>query len=231
MYGDGTIVVGSEHSISMNSQKIRLIIADDHDLVREGIHSRLVNEANIDLVGEAKNGREAVELCGLYEPDLLLLDISMPELNGLEAAKIIRQDMPDIKILFLSVYDNEEYVQEALRIGANGFVLKDASKAEMLNAIAMASEGATYLGPKLSKSLSQSMNGNANGRAGQSDYGLTNREKQVLSAISKGMPNKQIADSMKISVRTVESHRMSIREKTGGGNAVMLTKIATELGL
>jgi DNA-binding NarL/FixJ family response regulator len=231
MYGDGTIVVGSEHSISMNSQKIRLIIADDHDLVREGIHSRLVNEANIDLVGEAKNGREAVELCGLYEPDLLLLDISMPELNGLEAAKIIRQDMPDIKILFLSVYDNEEYVQEALRIGANGFVLKDASKAEMLNAIAMASEGATYLGPKLSKSLSQSMNSNANGRSGQSDYGLTNREKQVLSAISKGMPNKQIADSMKISVRTVESHRMSIREKTGGGNAVMLTKIATELGL
>lgn len=215
----------------MNSQKIRLIIADDHDLVREGIHSRLVTEANIDVVGEAKNGREAIELCGLHEPDLLLLDISMPELNGLEAARIIRQDMPDVKILFLSVYDNEEYVQEALRIGANGFVLKDVSKAEMLNAIRMASQGATYLGPKLSKSLSQSMGAATNGQPCVSDYGLTNREKQVLSAISKGMPNKQIAEDMKISVRTVESHRMSIREKTGGGNAVMLTKIATELGL
>lgn len=223
--------MGSENSFSMDSQKIRLIIADDHDLVREGIHSRLVTEADIDIIGEAKNGREAIELCGLHEPDLLLLDISMPELNGLEAARIIRQDMPDIKILFLSVYDNEEYVQEALRIGANGFVLKDASKSEMLNAIKMASEGATYLGPKLSKSIAASMGANIGGRPSASDYGLTNREKQVLSAISKGMPNKQIADDMNISVRTVESHRMSIREKTGGGNAVMLTKIATELGL
>lgn len=215
----------------MDIQKIRLIITDDHDLVREGIHSRLVTETNIDVVGEAKNGHEAIELCSLHEPDLLLLDISMPELNGLEAARIIRQDMPDIKILFLSVYDNEEYVQEALRIGANGFVLKDASKNEMLNAIRMASEGATYLGPKLSKSISAGMENNAYGRAFISDYGLTNREKQVLSAISKGMPNKQIAEDMNISVRTVESHRMSIREKTGGGNAVMLTKIAVELGL
>lgn len=222
---------GGQNSISMDSQKIRLIIADDHDLVREGIHSRLVTETNIDVIGEAKNGLEAVELCGLHEPDLLLLDISMPELNGLEAAKVIRQDMPNIKILFLSVYDNEEYVREALRIGANGFVLKDASKSEMLNAIRMAFEGATYLGPKLSKSISASMDTNAYGRAFISDYGLTNREKQVLSAISKGMPNKQIAEDMSISVRTVESHRMSIREKTGGGNAVMLTKIATELGL
>lgn len=215
----------------MEFQKIKLIIADDHDLVREGIHSRLVTEANIEIIGEAKNGREAIELCRLYEPDLLLLDISMPELNGLEAAKIIRQDMPNIKILFLSVYDNEEYVQEALRIGANGFVLKDASKSEMLNAIKMAFEGATYLGPKLSKSIAASMGANIGERSCTTDYGLTNREKQVLSAISKGMPNKQIADDMNISVRTVESHRMSIREKTGGGNAVMLTKIATELGL
>lgn len=223
--------MGSENSIPMNSKKIRLIIADDHDLVREGIHSRLVTEANIDVIGEAKNGLEAVELCGLHEPDLVLLDISMPELNGLEAARIIRQDMPDIKILFLSVYDNEEYVQEALRIGANGFVLKDASKSEMLNAIRMASEGATYLGPKLSKSISASMGANTGDSPFASEYGLTNREKQVLSAISKGMPNKQIAEDMNISVRTVESHRMSIREKTGGGNAVMLTKIAAELGL
>lgn len=229
----------------MESQKIRLIIADDHDLVREGIHARLITEANIDLVAEAKNGQEAVELCSLHEPDLLLLDISMPELNGLEAAKIIRQNMPDIKILFLSVYDNEEYVREALRIGANGFVLKDASKNEMLNAISIATNGATYLGPKLSRSIAASL-GKSFGenesthakidvKSGEhtcaSDYGLTNREKEVLAAISNGMPNKQIAEDMNISVRTVESHRMSIREKTGGGNAVMLTKIAIELGL
>lgn len=212
----------------MQTSKIRLVIADDHDLVREGIHVRLASESYIDLIGEAKNGREAVDLCRSHKPDLVLLDISMPELNGLEAASIIKDELPDTKILFLSVYDNEEYVQEALRIGANGFVLKDVSKPEMLNAIRLASSGATYIGPRLSKSLATSVPSRPNTAQ---DYGLTNREKQVLAAISRGMPNKEIADTMNISVRTVESHRMSIREKTGGGNAVMLTKIATELGL
>lgn len=212
----------------MADKNIRLIIADDHDLVREGIHGRLVDAAGIDLVGEAKNGREAIALCSSLSPDLVLLDVSMPELNGLETAKIIRREMPDIKILFLSVYDNQEYVMEALRIGANGFVLKDVSKAEMLSAIKLVASGGTYLGPKLSGSMLEPDNNTATQRH---DYGLTNREKQVLAAISKGMSNKHIADQMKISVRTVESHRMSIRDKTGGGNAVMLTKIAAELGL
>lgn len=208
--------------------KIRMIIADDHDLVREGIHVRLSSEGNIDVIGEAKNGREAVDLCRQHKPDLILLDISMPEMNGLEAATIIRQEVPDTKILFLSVYDNDEYVQEALRIGANGFVLKDVSKPEMLNAIRMAVSGATYIGPRLSKSLTNHVQAS---NTSVQDYGLTNREKQVLAAISEGLPNKDIADNMNISVRTVESHRMSIRVKTGGGNAVMLTKIASELGL
>ncbi len=212
----------------MQTNVIRMVIADDHDLVREGIHVRLASESYIDLVGEGKNGREAVDLCRAHKPDLVLLDVSMPELNGLEAASIIKEELPETKILFLSVYDNDEYVQEALRIGANGFVLKDVSKPEMLNAIRLASSGATYIGPRLSKSLAASTP--SRGHSAQ-DYGLTNREKQVLAAISHGMPNKEIAETMNISVRTVESHRMSIREKTGGGNAVMLTKIATELGL
>lgn len=212
----------------MQTNVIKMVIADDHDLVREGIHVRLASESYIDLVGEAKNGREAVDLCRAHKPDLVLLDVSMPELNGLEAASIIKEELPETKILFLSVYDNDEYVQEALRIGANGFVLKDVSKPEMLNAIRLASSGATYIGPRLSKSLATSSP--SRGHSAQ-DYGLTNREKQVLAAISRGMPNKEIAETMNISVRTVESHRMSIREKTGGGNAVMLTKIATELGL
>lgn len=216
----------------MTEENIRLIIADDHDLVREGIHGRLVDEAGIDLVGEAQNGQQAIELCQSLSPDLVLLDVSMPELNGLETAKIIRRDMPDIKILFLSVYDNQEYVMEALRIGANGFVLKDVSKPEMLSAIKLVVSGGTYLGPKLSGSVVGSQDTPIVHPALQrNDYGLTNREKQVLAAISHGMTNKDIADQMNISVRTVESHRMSIRDKTGGGNAVMLTKIAAELGL
>lgn len=211
----------------MDQNNIRLVIADDHDLVREGINVRVSSDDSIDIVGEAKNGEEAIQLCTSLNPDLILLDISMPVMNGLEAAKIILDKSPSTRILFLSVYDNDEYVREALRIGANGFVLKDVSKTEMLDAIKLTANGATYIGPKLNKSLL----GNSDEEADTTDYGLTGREKEVLTAISLGMPNKEIADQMAISVRTVESHRMSIREKTGGGNAVVLTKIAEELGL
>lgn len=215
----------SEHS---DGNRIRLVIADDHDLLREGIRSRLADEEFVDIVGEGSNGRQALDLCRALEPDLVLLDISMPEMNGLEAAKEIKKILPDTKILFLSIYDNEEYVQEALRIGANGFVLKDVSKAEMINAIRAVVQGATYLGPQAAASLA--------GRSSEklvpaNDFGLTDREKQVLAAVSKGMTNRQIAEQLHISVRTVESHRLSIREKTGGGNAVALSKIANRLGL
>lgn len=206
----------------------RLVIADDHDLVREGIRSRLSDEAFVDIVGEGRNGREALELCLTLKPDMVLLDISMPELNGLEAASSIKAALPDIKILFLSIYDNEEYVREALRIGANGFVLKDVSKPEMINAIRSVAQGATYLGPQAAASLAGRRE-DAQPTAG--DFGLTEREKEVLSAVSHGLSNREIAMQLGISVRTVESHRLSIRDKTGGGNAVALSKIAGKLGL
>ena len=215
-------------SENSDGNRIRLVIADDHDLLREGIRSRLADEDFVDIVGEGSNGRQALDLCRELEPDMALLDISMPEMNGLEAAQEIKKILPDTKILFLSIYDNEEYVQEALRIGANGFVLKDVSKAEMINAIRAVAQGATYLGPQAAASLA--------GRSSEklvpaNDFGLTHREKQVLAAVSRGLTNRQIAEQLQISVRTVESHRLSIREKTGGGNAVALSKIANRLGL
>jgi len=215
-------------SVTSGGDRLRLVIADDHDLVREGIRSRLSDEDFVDIVGEGRNGREAVDLCLSLQPDMVLLDISMPELNGLEAALKIKQAKPAIKVLFLSVYDNEEYVREALRIGANGFVLKDVSKAEMINAIKSVAQGATYLGPQAAASLASRA---AASRPVANDFGLTEREKEVLAAVSKGLTNRQIAMQLSISVRTVESHRLSIREKTGGGNAVALSKIAGRLGL
>ncbi|WP_419911596.1 response regulator [Hoeflea sp.] len=215
-------------SARSDGTRIRLVIVDDHDLLREGIRSRLADEDFVDIVGEGSNGRQAVELCRSLEPDMVLLDISMPEMNGLEAAKKIKQSRPETKILFLSIYDNEEYVQEALRIGANGFVLKDVSKDEMINAIRSVAQGATYLGPQAAASLAGRT---VDKLVPANDYGLTDREKQVLAAVSKGMTNRQIAEQLHISVRTVESHRLSIREKTGGGNAVALSKIANRLGL
>lgn len=207
---------------------IRLIIVDDHDLLREGISARLSDVGYVDIIAEGCNGKEAVDLCVRYDPDVLLMDISMPEMTGLEAAKKIKELGLKTRILFLSIYDDNEYVQEALRIGASGFVLKDVSKPEMLNAIKSVAEGATYLGPKVVASLQHASGANAQ-VAGA--YGLTKREKQVLALIAEGHLNKEIAYRLNISIRTVESHRSAIRDKTGGGNAATLAKIARDLGL
>jgi len=207
---------------------IDLLIVDDHDLLREGIIARLSDVSTIKIVGQGCNGKEAISLCKKYQPDVLLMDISMPEMNGLEAAKKIKQLGLKTRILFLSIYDDNEYVQEALRIGASGFVLKDVSKPEMLNAIKSVSEGAIYLGPKVAASL---QNSPATPIRKPTDYGLTNREKQVLGLIAEGHLNKEIAYRLGISIRTVESHRSVIRDKTGGGNAATLAKIARTLDL
>jgi DNA-binding NarL/FixJ family response regulator len=211
-----------------SDRHIKIIIVDDHDLLREGISARLADVNYIEIIAEGCNGREAIELCQRLRPDVLLMDISMPVMNGLEAAKIIRETGLKTRILFLSIYDDNEYIQEALRIGANGFVLKDVSKPEMLNAIKSVAEGATYLGPKVAASLQK---GTDRQTKTADTYRLTRREKQVLGLIAEGHLNKEIAYRLDISIRTVESHRSSIRDKTGGGNAAALSRIARDLGL
>ena len=210
------------------NQHIKIVIVDDHDLLREGISARLSDVGYIEITAEGGNGREAIDLCKRLEPDVLLMDISMPIMNGLEAAKQIMELGLKTRILFLSIYDDNEYIQEALRIGASGFVLKDVSKPEMLNAIKSAAEGATYLGPKVAASLQKWVDKSTEDA---NTYGLTKREKQVLALIAEGHLNKEIAYRLDISIRTVESHRSAIRDKTGGGNAATLAKIARDLGL
>lgn len=209
-----------------NLQNVKVMIVDDHELVRDGIVARLQLSQNITICAQGSDGKEACLLAKEHRPDIIFLDISMPEMNGLEAASQILADCPTAKILFLSIYDNPEYVREAIKIGAKGFLLKDVSADEMLTALFAVHKGGTYLGSKISYALAANGGGICDNK-----YKLTQREKEVLQAIAKGKTNKEIADAMAISVRTVESHRMSIREKTGGGNAASLSKIAQELNL
>lgn len=205
---------------------LTIVIADDHALVRDGIRARLELEDNLKIVAEATDGNEAVTQTRLHQPDIVMLDISMPHCNGLEAARLIRQENQDCRIIFLSMHDNPEYVQAAMQAGANGFLLKDVCAQGMISAIASVAAGGFYF----SKSVSLAA---LNEDADKSDnpYNLTDREMDVLTGIAQGKANKEIAGDLGIGVRTVESHRQRMRDKIGGGNAAQLTHIAMEMGL
>ena len=205
------------------NMKIKLVIVDDHDILREGIRSRLQDHDRFEIIAEGRNGAEAVDLYEQHKPDILLTDISMPVMNGLDAATKILSTNDTAKIIFLSVYDDPEYVTKAVALGAKGFVLKDVSKPEMINAICRVAQGGRYFGPGINTKAAEA--------APIEDFGLTKRERDVLARIAKGMTNKEIANHLNLSVRTIESHRSSIRDKTGGGNAIALAKIANDLNL
>ena len=202
---------------------VRLLIVDDHELVRDGIRARLESEDGLEIIGEAENGLQAVELVEQLQPDLVMLDINMPEMNGLDAVEEIRNRELPCNILMLSLYDNSEYVRRAMALGTNGYLLKDVSQPEMAKAIKIAAGGGFYVSESLSDSIKDD--------EVTDPYNLTEREREILAAIAAGKLNKQIAGELDISVRTVESHRSAIRQKTGGGNAAGLTRIAAELGL
>ena len=203
--------------------KTKLVIVDDHDILREGIRARLKDHDKFDIIGEGRNGQEAIDLYHCCKPDIVLTDISMPIMNGLDAATKILAADKDAKIIFLSVYDDPEYVTKAISIGAKGFILKDVSKPEMVNAICRVAQGGRYFGPSVTTKLSET--------SPVEDFGLTKRECDVLGRIAKGITHKEIAIALNLTVRTLESHRSSIRTNTGGGNAITLAKIASDLNL
>jgi len=221
------MTVSKPSETGAGKKPIRILLADDHELVRDGIRARLENEGAFDIVGEATNGLEAIELVAEHGPDVLLMDISMPVMNGLDAARQIRKRFPKVNILVLSVYDNPEYVRGVMQAGARGYILKDISAPEMINAITSVCNGGYYFSSAVGSTLI----------AGEQPtnvadpYGLTDREREVLIGVANGRPNKEIARELGISVRTVESHRLNIRDKVGSGNAAHLYKIAQELQL
>lgn len=201
---------------------IRVALVDDHSLVRDGIKALLGVMAPLEVVGEAESGAEAIEMVGRCQPDLLLVDISLRDMNGLELTRVLRSQYPALKVLVLSMYDNYEYVSESVRSGASGYVLKNAPSREIIAAIEAISSGGTFYSAEIAQRLIADKN---------TDNELTPRESQVLYKMAQGLNNKEMARELDISVRTVETHRLSIRRKLNIDKPAALVKYAIDHGI
>lgn len=216
----------------MSEGTIRVLVADDHAMVREGIRSVLEREPGFQVVAEASNGSEVVPLAEQHQPDVAVLDISMPGETGLGAAHHLRQVLPGVRVLILSMYDNAEYVLESVRAGAHGYLLKDAAAQELASAIRTILGGETYFSPAVATRLSEAMRGDLHREQQQANLDLlTAREREVLAGITRGLTNKEVAGKLGISHRTVETHRESLMKKLGIRTVAGLTKFALETGL
>ena len=215
----------------MSDAPIRVLVADDHAMVREGIKS-VLERAGFEVVGEASSGTEVLPLAEQVQPDVAVLDISMPGETGLQAAAKLRQALPHIRVLILSMYDNSEYVLESVRAGAHGYLLKDGAAQELANAIRAVRDGEAYFSPAVAARLSAAVRGDIEREQRRSNLDLlTGREREVLAGIAKGLTNKEIASELGISHRTVETHRESLMKKLGIRTVAGLTKFSLEAGL
>lgn len=211
---------------------IRILIADDHAIVREGIRRVLSSDRGFEVVGEASNGREAVALARSLDPDVVVLDLTMPLLSGLDAVVEIRDAMPRARILVLSIHDDEEYVLQSVRAGAQGYLRKDSSPAELRAAIRAVHEGGTAFSAPVARTLLAALQGERETTDKRRRIeSLTPRERDVLVAIASGLTNRDVAARLGLSVRTVESHRETLMRKLGIRGVAALTKLALDAGL
>lgn len=206
---------------------IRILLADDHRLVRQGFHLILASQPDLEIVGEASNGNEAIQLAEKLKPDVVVMDVAMPELNGIEATRRLAASLPRCKVLALSMHKDSVYVREILKAGARGYLLKDSADGDLLAAVRSVARGDGYLSPGVSDAV-------------LSDYRrhvtdpldlLSSREREVLQAIAEGKTNKEIAVALNLSVYTVESHRGRIMEKLNLHSTGELVRFALRNGL
>ena len=210
----------------------RIVIAEDHRILREGLRSLISSNPDFEVVGEAEDGRDAIRCVDELRPDLVLMDLSMPKMNGLDAIAEVKNRCPDTKLLVLTVHKAEEYVFESLKAGADGYLLKDATHAELMLAIENVLDGKPYLSPGISGRLVEGyLKGRKPLKSELSLEILTKRERQVLKMIGEGHKNKEIADYLCISVKTVEKHRANLMKKLDLHSASALTAFAIEKGL
>jgi len=193
---------------------IRIVLADDHVVMRNGLKLLLERQPNFEVAGEAANGREAVEICEKLKPDVLVLDIAMPNLNGIEAARQISTKLPQIAIVILSMHSDESYVLRALKAGARAYLLKDSAEADLINAIRAVSEGKAFFSPAISKMLVDDYVRRLEQRGVDDSYELlTTREREILQLLAEGKSNKEVAAMLNLSLYTVETHRGNILQK------------------
>jgi DNA-binding NarL/FixJ family response regulator len=209
---------------------VRILLVDDHTLIRAGIHSLLQNVSGVEVVGEASDGREALRLAGAYRPDVVLMDIAMPGLNGLDATARLVKKLPGVNVIILSMHVNEEYILQALRAGATGYMLKGADTAELEIAIKAVARGETYLHPMVSKHVVADYIKRVSGETTSFEV-LTPRQREILQLIVDGYSTKKIARTLRISVKTVETHRMQLMERLDIYDIAGLVRYAIRVGL
>jgi DNA-binding NarL/FixJ family response regulator len=209
----------------------RLLIADDHELAREGLRSLLEREAGVEVAGEASSGKEALELCRSLSPDLVLMDVRMPDMDGLEATRAIKRQHPQTTILIVTMYENPDYLFEALKAGASGYVLKDASRPEVIGAVRRVLSGDTLLEPQLANRLLRRIARQSRGPDATPAERLSPREQEVLQLLAEGRTNREIGQALVIGSGTVKGHVEAIIRKLGVSDRTQAAVRGIELGL
>lgn len=211
-------------------ERLRVLLADDHTLVRAGLRSLMERMDGVEVVAEAADGEEAVALAGLHRPDLVLMDITMPGSGGLEATQRLKQAYPGIKVIILSMHSSEEYVLQALRAGASGYLLKDAATLELGLALQAVGRGETYLSPPISRQVVEGYVRRV-GQRGDALSVLTARQREILRLIAEGCSTRDIAARLGLSVKTVESHRAQLMDRLDIHDVAGLVRFAVRHGL
>ncbi len=230
----------------VEAAQLRILLADDHDILRQGLKLLLEAQPDLRVVGEARTGRSAVEQAAVLQPDIVVLDISMPDMDGLEACQHIRKQHPDVQILILTMHESEEYFLQALRMGATGYLVKKAAPAELCAAVRTIAQGGAFLYPGLAKALiraylmpkskAQSVapaqpENIKNTSLSQVFSVLTPRELEVLKLVAEGHTNQEIADLLVLSIKTVQAHRANVMDKLGLHDITHLVRFALRYGL
>lgn len=223
---------GAGQTSADEKRRVRLVVADDHTLLLQGLVALLKEEPKLEVVGQATTGRKALEEVRRLRPDIALLDITMPDMNGLEVTRAVTAQFPEVKVLILTMHEEEAFFFEALRAGASGYVLKGASSEELLSAIFAVSEGGVYLPPKLAGTvLRDYLDREKTGKDSPPREPLTPREEEVLRLIAQGLTNQEIAERLVLGLNTVKTHRLHIYQKLGLHTRADLVEYAMRRGL